>query len=180
MFPFVRIRTQTSFAHDHGDMTTIARVEVAGQPCQPDDVLASIVTHWHGWTAAGGRSDAEVLRTTQTFVEAWNAHLKVKPLTDADAPADLASILVRNVVVPSPLGGPPTPPTPAYHPPRYEIREDGGERLVVASYFVKGHISQRGQHWSYEVSAFRVKDGARYTIPPGSTLPRPRGFSERG
>jgi hypothetical protein len=159
-------------------MTTIQHVEVAGKPCPPDDVLASIVAHWQGWTAAGGRSDADVLRTTQAFVELWNTHLEVKPLTDATAPADLASILRRNTRVPRLLGGPPEAPVPTYHPPRYEIHEDGGERVVVASFFVKGHISQRGQHWSYIVSAFRVKDGARHPIPPGSPLPRPGGFSE--
>lgn len=179
-FPFVRIWTRTSFAHDHGDMTTIERVEVAGKPCPPEDVLASIVAHWQGWTAAGGRSDEDVLRTTQAFVEAWDAQLNVETVTDATAPADLASILGRDGAVPRVPGGSVQEPALVYHPPRYELREDGGERFVVASYFVKGHISQRGQHWSYVVSAFRVTDGARHTIPPGSTLPRPRGFSEGG
>jgi hypothetical protein len=155
-----------------------ARRGSRGSRAPPDDVLASIVAHWQGWTAAGGRSDADVLRTTQAFVELWNTHLEVKPLTDATAPADLASILRRNTRVPRLLGGPPEAPVPTYHPPRYEIHEDGGERVVVASFFVKGHISQRGQHWSYIVSAFRVKDGARHPIPPGSPLPRPGGFSE--
>lgn len=179
-FPLVRVRTQTSFAHDRGDMTTLERVEVAGEPCSRDEVLARIVARWQGWTPAGGRSDADVLRTTQAFVEAWDRLLEVERVTDDAVPADLASSLSLGARRSRPLGGPPEAPELAYHPPRYELLEDGGERVVVASYFVRGHISQRGRHWSYVVSAFRVKDGAHHPIAPGSTLPQPRWFSEVG
>lgn len=175
-FPIVKMWTQTTFAHDHGDMTTLERVAVAGEPCPPEDVLQRVVAHWGGWTPAGGRSDEDVLRTTRAFIEAWDGRLGAKQLTGDEPPDDLASYLGRGGR--AGRGVAPGEPPLVYHPPRYELRGEGGVRLVVASYFVEGHISQRGRHWTYRVWALRVEDGARHPIGPDSALPRPRAFSE--
>lgn len=162
-----------SFAHDHGDMIEVERVAVGGKPCPPADTLACVVAHRGGWTASGGRSDDDALRTARAFIEAWDAMLGVDRLTDPTAPADFIPPDGHER-----YGAPPGPP--AYHPPRYEIREDHGERVVLATYYVRGHISQRGRHWSYVSTAFRVRDGVRHTIPPDSSLPPPRFWSEGG
>lgn len=173
-FPEVRVVTRYGFAHDFGDTIDVDRVEVGGKPCPPQDTLACLVAHRGGWNPGGGRSDDDALRTVQAFVEAWDKLLEVHRLTEAAPPPEF--------FVPHPRTLPGKPPEPqlVYHPPRYELRDDQGERVVLATYFVRGHISQRGQHWSYQSVAFRVRDGARHPIGPGSSLPQPRHWSEGG
>lgn len=172
-FPEIRVVTRPGFAHDFGNTIDVDRVEVGGKPCPPQDTLACLVALRGGWSPAGGRSDDDALRTVQAFVEAWDKLLEVHRLTEAAPP---------EFFVPHAVTRPGQPPEPqlVYHPPRYELRDDQGERVVLVNYFVRGHVSQRGQHWSYQSIAFRVRDGARHPIQPGSSLPHPRYWSEGG
>ncbi len=162
-FPEVRVVTRPGFAHDFGNTIDVDRVEVGGKPCPPQDTLACLVAHRGGWSPSGGRDDDDALRAVQAFLEAWDDLLEVHRLNDAAPP---------EFVVPH------AEPRLVYHPPRYELRDDQGERVVLATYFVRGHVSDRGQHWSYQSIAFRVRDGARHPIQPGSSLPQPRDWSE--
>lgn len=163
-FPLVEVETTTSFAHDYGDMTSIKGLKVAGKEREAAKLLEAIVAEWKGWTATGGSSDEDVLRTTRQYVEALDTVLKVDRIDGEEPPAELASVL-------------PTPAGLTYHPPQYVIHEVAGERVVVATAFHRGHIDSRGQNWVHFVRAFRVTDGSTYPIGKDSPLPQYSSFS---
>jgi len=163
-FPHVVIETSTSFAHDRGDMTSLTSVTIGGKASDRAKILETIVAGWKGWTSKGGRSDEDVLRTTREYLVAMDMMLGVNRVDGKEPPARLASVLPGRAGL-------------TYHPPRYEIREVAGERVVVATEFRRGHIDSRGQHWIYSVRAFRVKDGSGYVIAKDSPLPQHTQFT---
>ena len=158
-FPFVGIVANRSFANDRGMMTTVESVTVGGKTADQTALLAAIVAHWKGWSAAGTQSNEDVLKTAQAFVEAWDGLVGEERVTSDAAPDRLAALIQKSK-------------GQVYHPPTFEIVEVDGEKLVVTTNWVKGHVGMRGRTWTYEVRAYRVKDGSVYEIKEGSTLPK--------
>jgi hypothetical protein len=164
--PFVDIKANTSFANDRGMMTSVESVTVDGKEVEQAAVLAAIVAHWKGWSAAGSTSDEDVVKTTRAYVEAWDGLVREERVTSDEAPEELKALIAKNEGA------------PAYHPPKFEVTTVDGERLVVTTNWVKGYVGMRGRTWTYEVRAFRVKDGSVFEIKEGSTLPKKAWLNE--
>lgn len=183
-FPELEIETKSSFANDRGMMTSIVSVKVKGKKLEDkSEVLAAIIAARGGWSSAGESSDDDILRTAEAFVRAWAGVLDEGLLSEPEAPEDFTEALKK-----APQG------FPKYHPPKAGIYKlDNGERIVAVAYFERGYVGMRGRNWSFNVPAFRVKDGKRFYVrfkgdtdavvgaqPADPDIPRPMGFSERG
>lgn len=181
-FPQVEVRTKCTVAHDGGQRTSLNSVAVEGRGCARDEVLPALLKLWKGWTPGGGSSDADVVRTVTELVGAFSQALAVDVLVGAEAPADLVQALRGR-----------RGDFPAYHPPQVVIYPlDDGQRVVIASYFVRGQVGMRGRSWSYRVEAFNLRDGSPFYVrhadddepiaspqPTSTQIPRPQSFSER-
>ena len=181
-FPQVRVRTTRSFAHNRGLRTSLNAISVAGRDCARDELLPALIALWKGWTPSGGTSDADIIATVSELVGAFAQILEIDVLVSPKSPEDLVAALRDR-----------RRDFPAYHPPEVALYAlEDGKRVVIASYFVRGHVGMRGRSWSYRVEAFRVADGVPFYVrhaddlepaagpqPVAASIPRGQSFSER-
>lgn len=164
-FPEVDVAISASFAHNAGMISRVDRLAVGGDPCQQADILQALVALRDGWTADGGRTDADVVATMTAFVDDWDAVFENSGrLTAVDCPPSLASLLARVGI--------------DYHPPQVAIYPlDNGERVVTHAYFKTWDGGNHGRQFAYAVEAFTVDDGVRFALAPrtlsGGLGPRP-------
>lgn len=168
-FPEIQVKVSASFAHDAGMISDIESIEVAGTPCQQNQVLQALVAARKGWSRSGGSSEGEVKATLHAYQEAWGAVLEYSGrVTSETAPEDLERHLYRSQALGQPqTKAPGFEDVPDYHPPRVGVYAlDDGDAIAVASWFQTWDGGNHGTQWAYMVSAYRVSDGSPYKLAP--------------
>lgn len=165
-FPEVDVEVTSSFAHDHGMMSSIESLKVKGEACNVGEVLQKLVAARKGWTQAGGSSDKEALEVFRHFTEGWYALLPHSGRISAEtAPDHLKDML-------GPVG---------YHPPKFGVYPlSDGDKVVVHSFFRTWDGGNHGTQLALEVEAYRISNGALFRLKSDGVDPlRPRAPSAR-
>lgn len=151
-FPEVLVKISTAFEHNRGVVSQVESVEVGGRKVEKHEALAALVAKRQGWTAEGGTSDEDALRTVEAWELAWLERIGADYY---DAPT------MENWATRGPQGE-----VPAYHPPRATLHTlPDGERVIAFAYWYTFDAGNHGRGLSRAVTVYRLKDGS-YREPP--------------
>lgn len=153
-FPELEVKVSSSFAYDVGDMVALESVSCIGQKLIDLSVaLPALLAVRGGWSRDGENSPEVIKDVALSFALAIAEVMACDVLHDLNPPPDLVGLLSGR---------------PEYHPPKAELHHFEGRDLVLVCFYERGHISNRGRHWTYHVKAYDVSSGAEVALPSHS------------
>lgn len=131
-----------SFAHDRGTSYIVEAITVAGETCDKDAVLQSLIRLRKGWGRKGENNDEMVKFVALAFVLGFAKEIH-KEWIDTESANFAKSQAGMD-----------------YHKPKADIVElEDGTRAVVVTGFRRGFTGNHGTNYYYEVLAFNTENG---------------------